>query len=170
MTAYKFRIDTGYAGTLSREPAPGDITPESLDPAANWSAYGFGLPVKYNGSGQITPLTGGETASQIAGLLVRSYPGRAVTNTGRTAYPQINGGAQDTARRGFMSVVLNGAGTPVKGSPVYVRVANAGTGEFIGGFEATVDATAGNQIELPNARFEGPAGSDGITEISFNLQ
>jgi len=170
MTAYKFRIDTGYAGTLSREPAPGDITPENLDPSANWAAYGFGLPVKYNASGLITPLTGGETAAEIAGLLVRSYPGRAVSNTGSAAYPQVNGGAQDTARRGYMSVTLYGAGTPVKGSPVYVRVANPGTGEVVGGFEATADSTASNQIELPNARFEGPAGSDGITEISFNLQ
>ncbi|MCE2563373.1 hypothetical protein [Komagataeibacter sp. FNDCF1] len=168
MVAYKFRMDTGYAGTLSREPAPGDITPENLDPTADWASYGFGMPYKYTSAGLATPLVGSETASEIMGLLVRSYPGRAVSYTGDSAYPQIGANGTDGARRGYMTVTLHGSATPVKGGAVYVRVANAGTGEVIGGIEAAADGD--DTIVLPAGRFEGTAGSDGLVEISFNLQ
>lgn len=168
MVAYLFRMDTGYAGDMSREPAPGDIVNEVLDPTVDWSTYGFGMPIVYSATGTVTPVSSSTTVGQLKGLLVRTFPGRAVSNTGLAAYPQINGGAVDVARRGFMSVALRGAAVPVKGAPVYVRIANAGAGQVIGGFEAASDGA--NTLVLPNSQFEGPAGADGVTEISFNVQ
>lgn len=169
MVAYLKRIDTGYEGSLTREAAPGDVVNEVLDSGTDWSTYGFGRPVKYNASGKVVPVAAGDTADKIEGFLVRSFPGRAISNTGDQAYPQINGGAYPVARRGFMAVKLQGATTPVKGGSVYVRVAGTSSTLLLGGFEAAADATAGNTIELPNAQFEGPAGADGITEISFTI-
>lgn len=169
MVAYLLRMDTGYAGALTREPGPGDIVNEVLDSATDWSAVPFSSPVKYNTSGKIVPLASGDTADVIEGLLVRTYPGRAVDFTGTASYPQINGGAVPVARRGFMNVVLQGATPAKKGGSVYIRVAGATGTEIVGGFEAAADATAGNTIELPNAQFEGPAGADGVTEISFTI-
>lgn len=167
MVSYLKRIDTGYAGDMTREPGPGDIVNEVLEPSVDWSGQGFGVPVIYTSTGTISPVASGVTADQIQGLLVRSFPGRAVSNTGLVAYPQINGGAVDVARRGFMAVVLRNSAIPTKGAPVYIRVANATTGLAIGGIEAAADGDS--TIQLPNAQFEGPAGADGITEISFTI-
>lgn len=168
MVAYLNRIDTGYAGDMTREPGPGDIVNENLDPTVDWTKQAFGIPVVYSGSGLISPVTGDTTAADIKGFLVRSFPGRAVTLGGLTAYPVAGSGASDVARRGFMAVTLRGAAAAVKGGAVYVRIANAGAGQTIGGIEAAADGT--NTIELANAQFEGPAGADGVTEISFNVQ
>lgn len=167
MVAYLKRIDTGYEGSLTREAAPGDIVNEVLDSGTDWSTYGFGRPVKYNASGKVVPVAAGDTADKIEGFLVRSSPGRAVSNTGDQAYPQVNGGAYPVARRGFMAVKLQGATTPVKGGPVYVRIGGTSSTLMLGGVEAAADTT--NTIEVPNAQFEGPAGVDGITEISFTI-
>ena len=169
MVAYLKRIDTGYEGSLTREAAPGDVVNEVLDSGTDWSTYDFGRPVKYNASGKVVPVAAGDTADKIEGFLVRSFPGRAISNTGDQAYPQINGGAYPVARRGFMNVKLQGATSPIKGGPVYIRLAGTSATLALGGFEAAADATAGNTIELPNAQFEGPAGVDGITEISFTI-
>ena len=169
MVAYLKRIDTGYEGSLTREAAPGDIVNEVLDSGTDWSTYGFGRPVKYTTAGKVVPVASGDTADLIEGFLVRSFPGRAISNTGDQAYPQINGGAYPVARRGFMAVKLQGATTPVKGGAVYIRLAGTSDTLLLGGVEAAADATAGNTIELPNAQFEGPAGADGITEISFTI-
>lgn len=169
MVAYLKRMDTGYAGGLSREPGPGDIVNETLDSTIDWSTYGFGRPVKYTTAGKITPLASGDTSADIIGFLVRTFPGRAVSYTGLAAYPQINGGAVPVARRGFMTVALQGATAATKGGAVYVRVAGTSSTEVPGGVEAADDSTAGNTILLANAQFEGPAGTDGIVEISFTI-
>ena len=109
MVAYLKRMDTGYAGGLSREPGPGDIVNETLDSTIDWSTYGFGRPVKYTTAGKIPPIASGATSADIIGFLVRSIPRRAVSYTVLDAYPQINGCAVPVARRGFMTVVLQGA-------------------------------------------------------------
>ncbi|MCG4261364.1 hypothetical protein K6W36_12390 [Acetobacter senegalensis] len=170
MVAYLKRIDTGYEGSLTRQAAPGDIVNEVLDSGTDWSTYGFGRPVKYNDAGKIVPVASGDTADVIKGMLVRTFPGRAITNTGTQAYPQINGGAVPVARRGFMAVKLNGATTPAKGGAVYIRVAGGSDTAPVGGIEAAADATtAANTVLLPRAQFEGAPGADGITTISFEI-
>ena len=167
MVAYLKRMDTGYAGDMTREPAPGDIVNEVLDSGTDWSTYGFGLPVKYNTVGKVVPVAAGDTAEKITGFLVRSFPGRAVSFTGDVAYPQIVAGAYPVARRGFMAVKLQGSATPVKGGPVYVRISGTTKTLLLGGVEGAADSA--NTIEVPNAQFEGPAGADGVTEISFTI-
>lgn len=167
MVAYLKRINVGFEGTLTREAAPGDVVNEVLDNTFDWSTYGFGRPVKYTANGKVTPLVTGDTADKIEGFLVRSFPGRAISNTGDQAYPQVNGGAYPVARRGLMAVKLQGAATPVKGGPVYVRIGGTSAMLLLGGVEATADNA--NTIEVPNAQFEGPAGADGVTEISFTV-
>ena len=66
-----------------------------------------------------------------------------------------------------MAVKLQNVATPVKGGPVYVRIGGTTSSLLLGGSEAAADTT--NTIEVPNAQFEGPAGADGVTEISFTI-
>lgn len=171
MVSYNKSMDTSYEGTMTREVAPGDIVNEALAPDFNWADYGFGRPVKYDGKGKIVGLGATDKGESICGMLVRAYIGGTTLGSER-AHPILHGGAQSVARRGFMGVKLYGKTAAKKGAPVFVRIvlpASKGTNEAVlGGIEAAADSS--NTIQLPNAQFEGPAGPDGITEISFNLQ
>lgn len=167
MVAYLLRMDTGYAGSMTREPGPGDLVQEKMEQTVDWSPYDFGTPVVYTPAGAITPISSSNKAEDICGLTVRSFPGRAVSNTGRIAYPTTNGDGLTVARRGFIAVALRGAAPSTKGAPVYVRIATPGEGTVIGGFEAAADGS--NTVELPNSQFEGAPGADGVVEISFTI-
>ncbi|NHN93433.1 structural cement protein Gp24 [Acetobacter sicerae] len=171
MVSYLYRMDTSYAGDMTRQPAPGDIEQLALDPTVDWSTYGFGRPVVLTSDGKATLPTASTKSSDIYGMLVRAYPGFAVANTGNAAYPQINGEAYAVARRGFMAVPLQGSTSAAKGSSVYVRVGGVTSPSVLGAAEAAADATtASNTPALTGAKFVGPAGTDGITEISFDFR
>jgi hypothetical protein len=70
--------------------------------------------------------------------------------------------------RGYMSVLLSGSTAATKGGTVFVWTGNTGTAHpVLGGFEA---ATSTACIALPaSTYFTGPADSNGITEIAFNI-
>lgn len=169
MVAYLYRIDTGFEGNLSRQSANGDVFSEILSPDADWSKYGFGRPVKYDDKGRIVPLAEKDTADVIQGFLVRNFPSRAIADDGFGGYPQVNGGAVPVARRGYMTVRLYGAAMAKKGAAVFIRIGSPSDTSPLGGVEAA-DSGDGNTIKLPNAQFEGNAGVDGITEISFGIK
>lgn len=164
MVSYLYRMDEGYQGALTREPAPGDVTQAALDPSVSWSEQNFGIPVVYNNSGQATPVTSTTTASDVIGFLVRPFPGYAVSQLSGQ-FPSIEAGVVDVARRGYMAVKLQNQTQPVKGGKVYIRINGASTGLVIGGIEA---ASNNDTIELTGATFEGAPDGNGIVEISFS--
>lgn len=163
MTAYLYRIDTGYPGALTREPAPGDIIQEVKDSTVTWSMSNFGQAMTFNASGQITPVTSITTAPDIIGFLVRSFPGNSGAGTGGAWL--LGGSIGSVARRGYISVALQGTGTADKFGSVYIRVSGATDTLLLGGVEAT---SGTGVIELPGAYFMGTASPKGIVEITFN--
>ena len=68
-----------------------------------------------------------------------------------------------------MTVRLYGAAMAKKGAAVFIRIGSPSDTSPLGGVEAA-DSGDGNTIKLPNAQFEGNAGVDGITEISFGIK
>jgi len=104
----------------------------------------------------------------VSGFLVRPYP----TNANSVAQGLDAGvpmdGVGDRLTRGYMTVKLYGATAAAKGGAVFVRVANAGAGEAIGGVEAADDAA--DAIQLPeHTYFMGPADADGNVEVCYNI-
>ena len=163
MVSYLYRIDSGYPGALSREPAPGDILQEVKDPTITWTLANFGQAMAFNSSGQITPVTSTTTAPDILGFLVRSFPGNSGAGTGGAWL--LGGSIGSVARRGYISVALQGTAAASKFGSVYIRVSGATETLALGGVEAT---SGTGVIELPGAYFMGVASPKGIVEITFN--
>lgn len=161
MTSFLYRMPSGVPGDISRR--------QSATVAARvlgGAFAAFGLFGKLS-AGKLVPLTGNETAAQLDGLLVRSFPmtGANASDPLGTAVPPTSGVA-DVLKRGYMTVKVN-AGTAAIGGTVYVRVAAATGPKPLGGIEAVADAT--NTVALTNAAFESAADASGNAEISFNL-
>lgn len=153
------RMPAGVAGGLSR-PDEATVETQAMDTTA--PATGFGQAVRIN-NGKIAAPIAATTAADIYGLVVRVWP----SISGQIS-ANFTDGSPNPAEpipvliRGYMSVAC-GAGTPVKGGTVYVRVANPTAGKPIGGLEAVADGA--NTIVLTNAIFTGPMDSNNITEI-----
>lgn len=151
---------------------PGDITRQSqakieaqvLDASLPFAGYGL---VGKIASGKFVPFAGAETDADDYGILVRPFPvtGANASDPLGTAVPQTTGIA-NVLRSGYINV-KNNAGTPAVGGAVYVRVATAGTGKPIGGFEAVADGA--NTIALTGATFAGAADANGNVEVAYNI-
>lgn len=156
--AFLYRMPSGIAGDVSRK---SHSTIEAHNTVTGFT--GFGLFGKMDANGKFAPLTAGDTAANVYGLIVRSYPTQTAQNALGAAVPSA--GFNDVLRRGYMTVKCN-AGTPKAGGKVFVRV-NAGTQvKPIGGIEAVADAA--NTIEV-NAIFMHAADASGNVEISYNI-
>lgn len=163
MTAYLYRMPAGIPGNISRPNVATTVLPIQLSIAAAFASYGIPLAVE-SGTQRARPITAGDTAASVFGMLVRPFPYTGGTVLGVSA-PPSTGGTFDSMTKGFMSVKVNGATVPVKGGLVYVRTA-AGTGTIIGGIEAAADG--GNTFVMTNAYFTGGVDSTGNSEISYN--
>lgn len=156
----------GLAGDLSRSHA----IVESFNQNATTPVTSFGLPVKQAAGAPdtVTGLTTGDAATAMEGFLVRqapSLPGTVSPEGFGVATPQVTGPVS-VLKQGYILVKV-GAGTPSKGSAVYVRVAAPAAGKPIGGVEAAADST--NTILLTDAVFMGAADPDGIAEIRYRV-
>lgn len=172
---FLYRMPAGIPGAINR-PDQSTIEPIALDAAAPFTQYGrFG---KTSAGGTFVPLSGGETAAQITGILVRPFPTQG-GNTGVTgqvfnAVPPQLGGIGDRMKRGYITVQLNW-GQAVKDGPVYVCI-TASAPHVVGDIGGDASLAA-NAILLPNAVFTGAAdayggaGADvvGQTEIAYNI-
>lgn len=163
MVAYTTRMPSGIPGDVTR-PASAHIEPAVLNSALTFGAYGvFGKIA----SGKFVPVTTGDTAASVYGLLIRPYPitGANASDPLGTAVPPTSGMA-DVLRRGYASVLLR-SGTAAQNGQVYVRVAAAAAGKPIGGIEAAADGS--NTIAVSGCTFMGPADASGNVEIAYNI-
>jgi hypothetical protein len=180
--AFTFRMNAGSPGEVNRS------HPMSIEPALN-EATGAN-PLTYFGQAALVDSTNnavravnntsdsalGNTSAAIYGVLVRPFPFQSTGNTETYGAEGFGVGgppasaAVDVLKSGYILVQVNKVGgstaiAPKKGSAVYVRVANGGTGYPVGGFESTADGTATNQFTVSNAVFNGPADANGVAEI-----
>lgn len=133
---------------------PGDVTrlQETLvEPNAIAAAFaGFGLPAKFNSTGELVPVESGDAATVFKGILTRIVPSiSGSVAEGFTDGQPVVGQTQGLARKGYVLVNCK-VGTPVKGGIVYMRV-TAATGKLVGDFEATADGA--NSVALPNVEW-----------------
>lgn len=163
MTAYLYRLPSGFAGMITRVDTT-DTEPQIIDSATPPTS--FGVPVKMV-AGKIQPIAAGDAATVVYGFLARPFPfqGANIAGVIGTQTPP-NSGTGDIMRRGYMSVKSN-AGTPAFGGAVYVRVAAASGAKVIGGIEAVADST--NTVVVAGAQFMSAADASGSVEIAYNI-
>lgn len=169
MTGNSFltRMPAGIPGAISRNQMA-QVEPQQFDPDHVFIAYG--RAVKLSASELIQPIGAGDTAADVYGVLVRPYPLQITSNSDQAlgAGTPPTSGINDVIVAGYISVQLYGATAAKRGGQVYIRIANAGAGEVVGGFEAAAD---GGDTITPNGwTFMGPADADGMTEIRINVR
>lgn len=163
MTAFLYRMPSGIAGDITRQ-SLATVESQVLNSSLPFAGYGLFGKVA---SGKFVPITTGDAAGAVYGLLARPFPtqGANASDPLGTSVPATSGVA-NVLRRGYMNVTLN-AGTAALGGAVYVRVATPGTGKPIGGIEAVSDST--NTILVAGASFMSAADASGNVEIGFNI-
>lgn len=168
--AYAFRMPAGIPGTPNREwEHTGE--PNQLDATLVPGAYGDA--VKMGSNGRIQALASGDAAAAVYGFLERAFPGQAGTTYGATT--QLLGASAPPAagrctvmKRGYMSVLVQGATVPAKGGAVYIRLGGTvPAGGRLNGLEAAPDST--NTVLIPNCYWMGAPDANGNSEIAFNL-
>lgn len=175
MVAYPIpKLPAGIPGTVHRM-ENAEIITETTDPTLPFPSYGVGGAINA-ANGRFRPIGAGDTDADVYGLLVRTFPGSAVTDWNKQglgqSVPPASGKPRNTSVmiRGFMDVKVNGPTAPVKNGAVFIRVAQGATDPVlqpIGGFEAAADGA--NTIQLTRTRFRGPADAYGNTEIAFRI-
>jgi hypothetical protein len=171
MVAFTTRMPAGIAGDVNRSVA-NIIEAQIITPSGTTGApTAYGVPMVVDATagniGNMRTMVSGDTAPY--GLLMRPYPTgfAAQSSPLGTAGTPPSSGACDILVRGYMSVVLsNPTSAAVKGGPVYIWTAAASGAHIVGGFEA---ASSGSTILVANSYFMGPADSNNITEIAFNM-
>lgn len=159
MVSLTTRMPSGFAGRITRHDG---ITVEQnvINAASPPTAYGTFVKLV---AGQVQPVTTGDTAANVYGVLVSPFPASGASGLGAVA-PQTFG-ICDVLLRGYIAVSL-GFGTAVKGAPVYLRTVASGA-KLVGAIEAVADGT--NNFVVAGAFFEGPADATGVVEIRVNI-
>lgn len=141
MTAYADRAPAGFAGVITRQQGSLAV-PVSLS-----EAVVYGKPVKMTSS-ECENIDANDTAANFFGVLQRSAPQIDSTSTSNTA--DVNY-VQNVVRKGFVAVAC-ATGTPVMGSPVYMRVVTESS-QLVGDFETAYDygLTAAAMVGTGNA-------------------
>jgi hypothetical protein len=140
-------------------PNTGDTTMAFGDPVFAFNDSDGKQGVATAGTTTLTP-----TAANFKGVAkahVQSATDYASQNSGAYAAKQ----AVPVKIRGSIMVVCNNSAVnaPAKDGKVYVRIASAGTGKPIGGFEAAADSS--NTLELTNCCWGSTADANGVTEL-----
>ena len=145
----------GFAGMFARQPD------QVIDTRiADASGVAFGLPVKYDASGNITTFGSGDAATAFLGIVCSEVKTTAAGSNGAYA----PGEPTAVMKRGRVNVKCN-VGTPALNGDVYVRIAANGAKDQVGGIEAAADSTY--TIKLTNAKFGGTADANGIVELEI---
>lgn len=167
---YTYRMPAGIPGRVNREwEHTGE--PNQLDNTTPPAFYGDAC--KMGSNGRIQALAAGDVSAAIYGLVEAAFPGAPGPTYG--ASTQLLGNQAPAAgsrcsvmKRGYMTVLIQGATAAAKGGPVYIRLAGTiPTGGRLGGFEAAADST--NTILLTNAYWMGAADGSGNCELAYNL-
>ena len=173
MVAFQYRMPAGIPGNVGRIEAA-TIEAQIVNTTTPPTRFGDPVALTTAGNGGVRPLTTGDVAADVYGFLMRPYPTQGsganvwpsdpLNNTAGYAGAPALFGICNILRRGYISVMLNGAAASVSGGQVYVRVAAAAAGKPIGGIEAAADGV--NTILLSNCEFRGAADALGNTEIA----
>jgi len=156
-------MPSGFSGVVSRINVGETIETEVFD--QNTPPTAFGRFVKFV-NGLIQPLAGGEAATDIVGLLVKPYPFQeSSTNEGLGAATPDPTRPANILKRGYMTVTVDN-GVPTKHGQVYARVTVNGA-LAVGNIETGADG--GKCVAVAGCFFIGPADSNNVTEIEFNL-
>lgn len=167
--AYTYRMPAGIPGRVNREwehtgePGQLDLTTPPL---------AFGDACKMGSNGRVQALAPGDAATAVYGIVEAGFPGQPTSTYGAATQLLGNGippagGRCTIMKRGYMTVLIQGATAAAKGAPVYIRLATPPSGGRVGGYEAAADA--GNTILLPNAYWMGAADGQGNCEFAYNL-
>lgn len=147
MISYLYASPSGVPGDITRVD---DTNVEPVNLVTPFPAN-FGLPMKYAaGSGGkpegVTPMVAADTASLFAGVLSRAVPGisQSSTNENIDTFQPNQNEPNGLVVRGYVSVFVQGGGSPVRGQPVGLCV-TASSGHLAGQFETGV---TGNNIPL----------------------
>jgi hypothetical protein len=160
--AYILRAPSGYAGQVSRTE---NLTsqPEAID--ANYPPTAYGQVVK-TVSGLCRIIASGDAAADVKGFTIRPYPSQEYSaNEALGAGTPDPTKTIDVMKRGYMCVLFKGT-TAAKGGQVNVCINTAGGGA-IGDITETTDS---NNVAIANCFFMGAADSNGIVEISYNVE
>ena len=170
--AFTYRMGAGFAGDVNRT-HPASIVAGLQDSTTPVRKYGEAaiIDTATNAYRGIEVGDASDTAFvYIDGVLVRDYPVQAATSAGSfgqqtlsdsTTPPQT--GVINVVEDGHVMVKVRGTGTITKDGKVFIFCAVDEAGHVQGGFE--VAEIAGKTVEVGNARFNGPADSNGITEL-----
>lgn len=146
----------GFAGGYARQP---DMIVNTA-PLGGETPVAFGTPLVRGQNGEVLPMGAGDTGGQFIGVA-----GQEVKTTAELLKQDIGvyspGEAVSLFQRGCINVLCQN-GAPAADAPVYVRVVAAST-FVVGGFEAVADGT--NSVEIPNARWAGPADANNVAEL-----
>lgn len=171
--AYAYRMPAGFPGDVNRT-HPANILPVQILSSNPPTLYGQLVVRDVSGNG-VRPLGAGDTAPNplLLGVTVRPFPTQqaAATNYGAAPIGPVappTSGEIDMLASGLIMVQMNtSAGAVINGGSVYIWVAATSGGHVQGGYESV--ATGGSTILLPDAYYNGPADSGGVTELAFNL-
>ena len=165
MVAILSRMVAGFIGLLTRDPQAAVVETRFIT-STGTVPTGYGQFTIDDGSGNVAAFPSGGTASQITGMLIRSFPLQSVTNAFGAAAPAA-GNAVDFLRAGYVLVACQ-YGTPSPDGAVYIRTGTGGHGGTVGGLEATSDS--GNNVAVTNARWTGSSlDSAGNAELAYNM-
>ena len=183
--AFLYRMPAGIPGDVNRSWASTD-EPNVLDPNYPFLYYGL-VGVMDQTDFQIRPAGGSTTtnktdlAAVLYGLIIRSFPtNQQTTSTYFGSQPLANpsltpppaSGPCDMLKRGYMTVLLQGATAANPGMPVYVQVTGADantTTDVCGGIHAAADAGCTQAGTAGSTYFRGGADTNGNVEIAWNL-
>ena len=169
MVAYAFRMPAGIPGDVNRI-ASATIETQVVSSAAGEAPTAYGLPVVLSSTsgqvGNVRVMTSGDTG-QPYGFIVRPYPTQSSQDPLNISTPPTSG-LVDILKRGYMTVQLQGPAAAVKGGAPWVFLGTTSTTHpSLGAVEAGSSASA---VQLTtNSYFMGPADSNGMCEIAFNL-
>lgn len=164
--AFPFRMGAGFPGDINRV-HPFSAPPGLMNTTTPIRKYGDPALID-SATSTYRGFTVGDTATKIAGVLVRPFPTQQMTGgmsspLGEAAAP--TSGVIDILEDGYIMTKCNnfGASPPAKGGAVYVRIAATAGNLVQGGFHAAADGA--NTLLITNARWNGPADADGVAEI-----
>lgn len=179
--AFTYRMGAGFPGDVNRT-HPATIEPVLIDSAAPPLFYGQPVIVDpttqgvrpYTSTDTTTPTGVAGTASFAYGITVRPFPIQqsSASNYGSAALGAATppaSGQIDVMRGGYIMANLPNGGTPVKGGPVYIRIAASSGNHVQGTFEAVADTLGTNTVVMANATFNGSPDASGNVEIAFNI-
>lgn len=170
MVAYAFRMPAGIPGDVNRV-ASAHIETQVVSSAAGEAPTAYGLPVVLSSTagqvGNVRVMTSGDTNLQPYGFIVRPYPTQSSQDPLNVSTPPTSG-LVDILKRGYMTVQMQGPTAAAKGMVPFIFLGTTSTTHPV---LAAVEAatSTGAALLTSNSYFMGPADSNGMVEIAFNL-